>query len=71
MHEAGKPPPIDKMMGMCMGMCSEMLAAIQRRHGAEPRGDRLEGCQSKLTSNHLLEGWLSCESSFARKSEPM
>jgi len=29
MHEAGKSPPMDKMMAMCMGMCSEMLNAIR------------------------------------------
>jgi hypothetical protein len=30
MHEVGKPPAMDKMMGMCMGMCSEMLNAIRQ-----------------------------------------
>jgi hypothetical protein len=30
MSEAGKPPAMDKMMGMCMGMCSEMLSAIRQ-----------------------------------------
>jgi hypothetical protein len=30
MTEAGKPPSMDKMMGMCMGMCSEMLTAIRQ-----------------------------------------
>ncbi len=29
MGEGGKPP-MDKMMGMCMGMCSEMLNAIRQ-----------------------------------------
>jgi hypothetical protein len=30
MGEGGKPPSMDKMMGMCMGMCSEMLNAIRQ-----------------------------------------
>ena len=30
MGEGGKPPSMDKMMGMCMGMCSEMLSAIRQ-----------------------------------------
>lgn len=30
MGEGGKPPSMDKMMGMCMGMCGEMLTAIRQ-----------------------------------------
>jgi hypothetical protein len=30
MSEGGKPPSMDKMMGMCMGMCSEMLNVIRQ-----------------------------------------
>jgi hypothetical protein len=30
MSESGKPPSMDKMMGMCMGMCGEMLSTIKQ-----------------------------------------
>jgi len=30
MSEGAKPPSMDKMMGVCMGMCSEMLHAIHQ-----------------------------------------
>jgi hypothetical protein len=30
MSEGAKPPSMDKMMGVCMGMCSEMLNAIHQ-----------------------------------------
>jgi hypothetical protein len=41
MSEGGKSPSMDKMMGMCMGMCSEMLNAI---HQTCPRRLRHPSC---------------------------
>jgi hypothetical protein len=38
MSEAGKPPGMDKMMGMCMGMCSEMLNAIRQTNALAVHG---------------------------------
>jgi len=38
MHEAGKPPPMERMMGLCMGMCSEMLNAIRQTNALAVHG---------------------------------
>ena len=58
MGGGGKPPSMDKMMGMCLGMCSEMLNAIRQTNAlaihATPELQQAFGQWLKATEDEVM-----------------